>query len=297
MGCRRPFRQWGEGGALRYGISLGRGGVQDWIDPVEVAMVSTPGFLAGARRALPPPPGKGGETDGKGGHKVPLKVVPRRDRKLYRVVKRGEARRLSKGDVLYRARDPADHLFLVRAGHLRLIRKMEEHTGSGESPEGGVVALAGPWEIAGEEALFPDTPRRFTAVAGEPVQLTILASTATRGALQTSQKTLEAFLHAKEEELTLARILGEARRPGGAGLRLGALLLHLAARLGREEGKGILIPVPLTHQLLADLSHSHRSTVTTLLNDWIYAGILESGDVGWRILKPDGLRNPLVPLT
>ena len=221
---------------------------------------------------------------------MPLKVVPRRDRKLHRVVKRGEARRLQRGDILYRAGDPAPHLFLVRTGYLRLVRGEDDRTGGEGGARGRTVAIAGPWEMAGEEALLPDTPRRLTAVAGGPAELTVLAGAATRGALQTSQRTLEAFLKAKEEELALAVALGESRRSGGARARLGALLLHLAARQGKEEGKGILLSLPLTHQLLADLSHSHRSTVTTILNDWIYGGIVGDGGGGLRILKPEALR-------
>jgi CRP-like cAMP-binding protein len=66
--------------------------------------------------------------------------------------------------------------------------------------------------------------------------------------------------------------------------------------LGTREGEEIQVAIPLTHQLLADLSHSHRSTVTTILNDWIYAGILVEGEVGIRILEPGQLRGGEAPL-
>jgi len=226
---------------------------------------------------------------------VPLKVVPRRDRKLYRVVKRGERRRCRRGEVLYRAGDPAGHLYLVTAGHLRLIQEEDDGGGGVGGVGGRAVAIACAWEMVGEEALLPDARRRTTAVAGESTELIVLGGRATQGALQTSRKTLEAFLRAKEEDLALARTLGESRRSGGARRRLGALLLHLAHRQGSRKGEAIQVAIPLTHQLLADLSHSHRSTVTTILNDWIYAGILVEGDVGIRILKPGALRSGEIP--
>jgi CRP/FNR family cyclic AMP-dependent transcriptional regulator len=221
---------------------------------------------------------------------VPLKVVPRRDRKLYRLVKRGETRRLRRGEILYRAGEAASDLYLVRAGYLRLTQGEADETRSEAEAPARIVAIAGPWEMAGEEALLPDAPRALTAIAGEPVHLTVLSGSAGQGALQTSQRTLEAFLRAKEEELALARVLAGARRAGGARARLGALLLHLSARHGKAEGKWVRLTLPLTHQLLADLSHSHRSTVTTLLNDWIYAGVLRDEEVGLKILKPEALR-------
>jgi CRP/FNR family transcriptional regulator len=221
---------------------------------------------------------------------MPLKVVPRRDRKLYRLVKRGETLNLKRGETLYSQGDRSDHLFLVRVGHLRLYRRDDP----GEKGRGPalrqVAAVLGPWELAGEEALLPDAPRGLTALAGEPVEATILEGREARRVLQTSQKTFEAFLRAKEEELTLARALSQARRPGGAKARLGTLLLHLSARQGKSEEKGNRILIPLSHQVLADLCAAHRSTVTTLLNDWIYDGVLKVEGKGYRILEPDALR-------
>lgn len=211
---------------------------------------------------------------------MPFRVVPRRDRKLYRLVKRGETRELERGEILCEAGDPARHLFLVKAGHVRLAFPDDRGIQGNPTRAGRTTDIVGPWEVCGEEALIPDTPRRLTAVAGEPTQVTILPGLDARRVLQTSQTTLEAFLRAKEAELTLARALAVSRRPGGAGARLGAVLLHLSARHGKTEAGGTRISVPLTHQLLADLSASHRSTVTTLLNDWIYQGVLEDDDGG-----------------
>jgi CRP/FNR family transcriptional regulator len=234
---------------------------------------------------------------------MPLKVVPRRDRKLYRLVKRGETLKLRRGETLYSEGDRSVHLFLIRAGHLRLYRwNDQEQRGRGPALR-QVAAILGPWELAGEEALLPDAPRRLTALAGEPVEATVLEGREARRVLQTSQKTFEAFLRAKEEELTLARALARARSVGGAKARLGTLLLHLSARLGKPEDTGIPIPIPLSHQVLANLCAAHRSTVTTLLNDWIYDGVLKVEGRGYRILEPDALRvgeqreKPPVPLT
>lgn len=209
---------------------------------------------------------------------MPLKVVPQRDRKLHRLVKRGEARTLRKGETLFLARASRPQVYLVRSGHLRFTRP-EEGTGS------RTVAVAGPWELAGEEGSLSGIPRRTEAVAGEKTLITTLDPEAVARALRTAPKTLEAYLRAKEEELSFARCLGSVRRPGGASRRLTALLAHLSNRLGRGEEAGIRIPIRLTHQVLADLSGSHRSTVTTLLNDWIYEGLIRDEGGQIRILE------------
>ena len=220
---------------------------------------------------------------------MPLKVVPRRDRKLHRLVKKGETRVLNRGETLFSPGDPGGELFLVRTGHLQLI----SHPGS---PEERVVGLAGPWELTGEEGLLPGASRRTGGRAGERTQVTPLEGEGVSRALRTASKTYGAFLLAKEEELALARALAGPRRAGGASGHLAALLVHLSNRLGRaEEKNGVRIPIRLTHQALADLSGSHRSTVTTLLNDWIYEGVLlrEKGQI--RILRPDALAREKAP--
>jgi len=215
---------------------------------------------------------------------MPLKVVPRRDRKLHRLVKKGETRLLKRGETLFQPGEAGSELVLVRTGHLRLT---DRHG----SPEERVVALAGPWELTGEEGLFQDGVRKTGARAGEPTQITLLDGQGVNRALRTGSKTYGAYLLAKEEELTLARSLGGPRRAGATSEHLGALLLHLSSRLGRtEEKKGIWIPIRLTHQVLADLSGCHRSTVTTLLNDWIYEGVLQQTHGQFRILRPQALK-------
>jgi len=217
---------------------------------------------------------------------MPLKVIPRRDRKLHRLVKKGEARVLKRGESLYSPGDPAVELFLVRTGSLRLT---QNHGGRDER----VVALAGPWELAGEEGLHPGTGRRTGARAGEKTQVTVLDGEGVNRALRTGSKTYGAFLLAKEEELALARALAGPRRAGGTAEQLASLLLHLSNRLGRtDEAGGVKIPIRLTHQVLAELSGCHRSTVTTLINDWIYDGILQQGEGRLRIVSPERLAKP-----
>ena len=209
---------------------------------------------------------------------MPLKVVPQRDRKLHRLVKKGDTRTLKKGEDLFASRGSQTQVYLVRSGHLRIVRP-EEDTGD------RTIAVAGPWELAGEEGALSGTPRRTAAAAGEKTLITILDGGAVARALRTAPRTLEAYFRAKEEEISMARCLGSLRRPGGASRRLGALLAHLSARLGRGEEAGIRIPIRLTHQALADLSGSHRSTVTTLLNDWIYEGLIRDEGGQIRILR------------
>jgi CRP/FNR family cyclic AMP-dependent transcriptional regulator len=63
--------------------------------------------------------------------------------------------------------------------------------------------------------------------------------------------------------------------------RLLLTLWHLAERWGRVRSEGILVPLPLSHQRLADLVGAHRPSVTTAMGELTRSGAisrLENGN-------------------
>ena len=62
--------------------------------------------------------------------------------------------------------------------------------------------------------------------------------------------------------------------------RLLLTLWHLAERWGRVHPDGIVVPLPLSHQRLADLVGAHRPAVTTALGKLTHAGLLNRRDNG-----------------
>jgi CRP-like cAMP-binding protein len=215
---------------------------------------------------------------------VPLRVVPSRDRKLNRHIRTLEMMFLRKGDVLHDAGEPADHVVLVRSGHLRLVRP--DRAGSWAP----TVEVVGPWEIMGEEALVRGVPRRYRAVAGETVALQLLDPGAVLSALGTSRVTRNAFLAASMDDVAFLHHLNSGSgRPPVAG-RIASVLLRLVDRLGESVDGVWRIPVRLTHQTLADLAGAHRSTVTTILNEWLYEGWFGADADGFRLENEPALR-------
>jgi CRP/FNR family cyclic AMP-dependent transcriptional regulator len=66
--------------------------------------------------------------------------------------------------------------------------------------------------------------------------------------------------------------------------RLLLTLWHLAERWGRVGPDGIAVPLPLSHQRLADLVGAHRPSVTTAMGDLVRAGaISRRGDGVWML--------------
>jgi CRP/FNR family transcriptional regulator, cyclic AMP receptor protein len=63
--------------------------------------------------------------------------------------------------------------------------------------------------------------------------------------------------------------------------RLHMLFWHLADRWGRVRSEGVVLPLNLTHAVLADLVAARRPTVTTALTELSRNGLVKSTGGGW----------------
>lgn len=76
--------------------------------------------------------------------------------------------------------------------------------------------------------------------------------------------------------------------------RLRMLFWHLAARWGRVRGDGVVLPLRLTHAVLADLVAARRPTVTSALSDLSRRGLVQVVSEGW-LLSGDPPTDALRP--
>ncbi len=74
--------------------------------------------------------------------------------------------------------------------------------------------------------------------------------------------------------------------------RLHLLFWHLAGRWGRVRSDGIVIPLRLTHSVLADLVAARRPTVTSALSDLSRRGIVRPVAEGWLLSGPPPGQEP-----
>lgn len=213
---------------------------------------------------------------------MPFRLVPPRDRKLFRLVKEAETIRVVKGRSLYVPGDAAKEVYLVRRGFMRLVLPGME---KGERER--TVAVAMPWELFGDEA-FTEGHRRYGAVAGSTCQVRPLPQKSVLAGLKTAKLSLNAYLEGLEQELYRLRHAQGGSNGPNVAQRLAEVLLDLGVRAGEPDGRSIHLTERVTHQVLADLAGAHRATVTTLLNDWIYEGILGSTNDHRLVLRRPG---------
>ena len=178
-------------------------------------------------------------------------------------------RTLRRGQTLARQGEPADALYLVEQGLLKLVQVTPDghelivrFVGALE-PFGGVVALEG--------ATYP-----VTALAVEPTHLLVWP----RGALlallatypQVRTNLLREMTAHMTDALTRVRELATER----VGQRLAHTLLRLGRQVGEKTPEGLMLLHPLTRQELAELTGTTLYTVSRMLSRWQADGVIES---------------------
>lgn len=174
------------------------------------------------------------------------------------------------GDSVYFEGDPAERLYLVALGKIKLIR----HAGSGgdillDILHGGdyfgSLSLAGGNTYA-ESAQAQTDGCILSITTGE--FLTILA----RHPDVTSK-----VLQAVERRLKDSQEIVEQLSTYSVEQRVAAALLRLAGKLGEQHGAEVLIQLPFSRQDLAGMTGTTLETVSRVMSRFADQGIIKTG--------------------
>jgi CRP/FNR family transcriptional regulator, cyclic AMP receptor protein len=140
-----------------------------------------------------------------------------------------------------------------------------------------------PWQDEGRFAALPApsawTPLQPTRVAVLDAEVAAVAYHFPAIADELMRRLVERC-HALSERLAIASIPSLPER-------VLALLWHLADRWGRVEPDGVLLPLRLSHQLLAELACAQRPSVSVALKHVVATGRATRGsDGGWLLAGP-----------
>jgi CRP-like cAMP-binding protein len=179
-------------------------------------------------------------------------------------------RTLARGAVLFREGDPADALYVLTQGRVKVTQLTVD----------GVEILlrfVGPGELFGCVAALGERVYPGTAVAVEPGMVLRWESKVIAALLEScphlSQNVLRLLtgrvleLQARLRELFTERV----------ERRIARALLRLACQAGREAEDGVLIDLPLSRQSLASLTGTTLYTASRILSRWEQQGLIASG--------------------
>ncbi|MDR1117687.1 MAG: Crp/Fnr family transcriptional regulator, partial [Bifidobacteriaceae bacterium] len=168
---------------------------------------------------------------------------------------------MNRGEVLFSAGDPADRLYLIKSGKMKL-----GHTSDNRE---NLLAVLGTGEILGELTLFEPGARTATATAVTGVDLLELTH---ESFVEWLEENPAASMHLLKAMATRLRRTNEA--VGGLVFydvpgRVAKALLDLAEQFGEPDEEGsVLVDHSLTQGELAHLVGSSRETVNKALAEF-----------------------------
>ena len=206
---------------------------------------------------------------------------------LFRGISEAEARKVSslcserkyrKGAVIYSKGDPGDALFILKSGKVRILALSDKGMET-------IVHILKEGAIFGELILSEET-RAFTAVAGTEALTTVLSKGSLVELLASIPTVSMNFNRLLSKRLAKVEMEFGDFGHSWSYTRLAKVLLRLCDEHGKETPKGILIPLRLTHEDLANLIGTTRETVTTQMIRFRRKGLVKRQDRFLVVNKP-----------
>jgi CRP/FNR family transcriptional regulator, cyclic AMP receptor protein len=200
-----------------------------------------------------------------------------------RVAALATIRDMQRGDVVWNEGDPAESLTVILRGRVKIVR----HAEAGDV----ILEIFGEGEPVGAIAVYNYMPYPASAICMEPVTLLMLPR---RDYFELLDRNPD-FARAIIRELTrltlgLTRKL-EDMRGQRVDARIAQLFLTLADRMGRPTDEGVVIPIQLSRQEVADLVGTTVESAIRTLSRWGREKLLISGRGRFVIPSLEALRD------
>ena len=205
------------------------------------------------------------------------------DSLLARLAERSTAIDYHRRRFIYRANEPADALYLIARGRVKLCR-VETETG-----REAVIDILPPHALFGESALYATGGREKCAVAYENSRLLRIPVGDFKEVMGESRELYDYTFRLIGQRLSRAERMVADFALDAIPARLEKLLLEFSIRYGITETNGVLIDIPLPHREIASIVGSTRESVTVRLNAMRREGIIDFVNRKILIKRPESL--------
>jgi CRP-like cAMP-binding protein len=178
-----------------------------------------------------------------------------------RLVSVSQVKTYERGDRVFDEGDPSDFFFVVMTGRVKVFK---------QTPAGHdlILEMFGPGGPLGAVAAYESRPYPASAEAIESSSCLLIPRAAFFALLEQHPSLVRGLLGSlslRLVELTtrLAELTG-----GRVETRFARLFLKLADQLGRPAEGGVMIPLPLSRQELADLTGTTIETSIRIMSRW-----------------------------
>jgi CRP-like cAMP-binding protein len=215
--------------------------------------------------------------------KAPLFGVLQRD-DLHELAHKFYPVRFRKRETIFREGEPAERLFIVGEGRVKLTVS---------SSRGGelLVAMVGRGELFGELAVIDKGPRAMSARAMEDVVVFGLGADVFWSLIESRPPLAHRLLELMARRLRRADQTAQDLVFDDAETRLARKLLHLAETHGRPTGHvdEVRIAARVTQEELAQMIGVSRSRANRLIQSFVGQGWLDWNDGHPILLRPEAL--------
>lgn len=173
-------------------------------------------------------------------------------------------------ETIYFAGDPAERLYVVAAGKVKLMR----HTAGGKDV---LLDMLTPGEFFGSLSALGDAEYPDTAQAQTEVCVLGIGSEEFRSILKDLPAVALAVLDLVAERLKEAHERVRQLSAHPAEQRIAYALLKLAEKLGQEREVGLLIQAPLSRDDLAQMTGTTTETASRVMSRFQKDGLIRAG--------------------
>lgn len=213
-------------------------------------------------------------------HAVPLlSALRKEDREALAPLCR--IRGFDKGETIFREGDAADRIYFLVIGRVKIVKAA-----------GGrdvILEILGPGEPVGAVAVFERRPFPAGAVTLEPSSILSIPEREFFALLEKRPEMMRHLLAG----LTLRLMMVNKRladMTGSAEYRTARLFLTLGDRIGEAKDGGIVIPLALSRQEIADLIGTTLETAIRLMSRWQKDAIVLTEKTGFVVADVNALR-------
>lgn len=174
------------------------------------------------------------------------------------------------GETVYFSGDPAERLFVVAHGEVKLLR----HSAGGQDV---LLDMLGEGEMFGTLTVLGDRSYPDTAVAQTPCCVLGISAADFQTILARVPEVALAVLGLVAERLQNAHDTISQISATPVESRVAAALLKLAEKLGVQDERGVLINTRLSRQDLAAMTGTTTETASRIMSQFRRDGLIESG--------------------
>lgn len=196
--------------------------------------------------------------------------------------------KFQKGSHIFRAFDPADKMFIILNGEMKISKIMSD----GKEQ---ILYIYEKGDFVGGHNILTGDKYIYTAYSLKETTVLTIASRAFNEVIRSNNLVLCAVLEKSYERIRRAETLIDRLSVISTDVKVAKLLINLNSLYGKKHKNGIIIKFNITREELGSLAGISRETMSRKLNQFAEDGLIDLVSRGKILIKDiETLKNMLI---